>query len=166
MAEEKPRQVYWAGSQWCVTDYGLETVEPDRYYVEARRFGDLTQHSGSEPFAELVRHIGEKTWVDVEDLFAAFAVGVQIHAGAFEPLPDGALKNAMEAVRAERWENAAFNRHAAPYRTGGGMDARDMKEPMIKAGEDLRRRRAEGPPFYLIEDTGKPRDAYVEEEDG
>lgn len=114
-----PRKVYWAGRQWCVTDFGLETVTPDRYYVEAERLGVLTDGRGP-PMAETYRHICRKTWVDIEDLAAAFAVALQIHAGRYRPLPDGAYLEAISYGRRQR-------RHDGIYQVI--KLARGLKEP-------------------------------------
>ncbi len=66
----EPRKVFWQGRQWCVTDYGIETIKRDRYYIEAERLGDLTDGRDRDvrPGAERMRHTGGKTWVDIEGL--------------------------------------------------------------------------------------------------
>lgn len=102
--EQPPRKVYWSGRQWCVTDFGLETINPDRYYVEPSQLRRLTEGAGI-PMAEGLRHIGEKTWVDIEDLAAAFAVAVQVHK---LELPHDAFINALSVIRMGRAEDKAF----------------------------------------------------------
>lgn len=119
------RKVYWAGRQWCVTDYGLETIVPDRYYIEGRSLGGVTDRSDPAlpPMAERVRHVCEKTWVDVEDLFAAFAVAVDFHK---VDLPKGALAEAIKHVRRKRFSGRAFDAaRRAELRARGVTDAED-----------------------------------------
>lgn len=48
------RTVYWAGRQWCVTSFGLETVIDHEYDVAAAALGHLTDGS-DEPMAERLR---------------------------------------------------------------------------------------------------------------
>ncbi|ASE39158.1 hypothetical protein [Brevundimonas vesicularis] len=100
------RTVYWAGRQWCVTSFGLETVIDHDYDVAAAALGHLTDGS-DEPMAERLRHIGSShSWVDVEDLITAFGVALSIHTGKYAALPDGAFLNAAGYVRRVRWMNA------------------------------------------------------------
>ncbi len=96
-----PRKVFWAGRQWCVTDYGLETIRENLYYVEAGLLRRLTDYDEAEerPVAETLRHISRKTWVDIEDLFAGFSVAVAIHNIT---MPPGAVSNAIIDARDAR----------------------------------------------------------------
>lgn len=100
-----PRRVYWRGRQWCVTDTGLETND-GHYDVGARILGELTAHRNAknEPILERIRHITEKRWVDVEDLFAAFSIACHIHGVM---LPRDALLTSMGDARRGRWMDAA-----------------------------------------------------------
>lgn len=127
---ETPRTIFWAGRQWCVTDFGLETVKEDRYSVEAERLGDLTEsnYPDAEPSAERFRHIAEKTWVDIEDLAAAFAMALEIHRGKYEPLPAGALHNALAHARWEKIANQAFRDLATPEQREMGSSMNDYIE--------------------------------------
>lgn len=106
--EQALRMVYWTGRQWCVTDHGLETVDPDAYYVGAPQLFTLTDGI-SEPMAERMRHITEKTWVDVEDFAAAFAIALAIHSDKGSALPSGAFLAALADARAGKAENAIWN---------------------------------------------------------
>ena len=116
-----PRKIYWQGSQWCVTDSGLETVKLNRYDIVAERLGDLTQgtHAEQFPSAERMRHVGKKTWVDIEDLAAAFAVALQVHEGRYEPLPKGAFHNALAGLRRSKIGSEVYNELREP--TGAGQ---------------------------------------------
>lgn len=103
--EQEPREdrvVYWAGRQWCVTSFGLETIIDHQYDVGAAYLGNLTKDD--EPMAEQLRHIGSShSWVDIEDLSTAFAVALAIHDGKYNPLPAGAYLNAVAYLRRVRW---------------------------------------------------------------
>lgn len=161
----EPRKVYWRGSQWCVTDYGLETIEPDAYYVEAARLGELTQ-GDDEPIAERVRHIARKTWVDVEDLIAAFAVATHIHARQFEPMPPGTLFNTIGSVRASRWADGQGERLAEPRRDSiGSISMADAAPIILEIDELLARRLSGGPPFQELPDGPANQDHDIELDD-
>lgn len=62
--------VLWRGAQWAVTDYGLETLD-GTYAIDVERL------LGDE---YLIRHMGRKLWVDVDDFTTAFCVAVTLHA--------------------------------------------------------------------------------------
>lgn len=151
------RKVYWAGRQWCVTDGGLDTISDD-YQIDAVALGHLTD-GAEEPLAERVRHVCKKTWVDIEDFFAAFAIALDVHAGKFTPLPAGALFRAMEVARIGRWADREFaqvrerrDRSGAPI---GFTEANEIRE-MIDAL--LKRRLADGPSFQEVVDPRQPRE--------
>lgn len=163
----KPRTVYWSGRQWCVTDYGLETVEPDRYYVGPEELGTLTQGAPG-PMAERLRHIAEKTWVDIEDIAAAFAIAVQVHAGKFPPLPEGAFTAALEHVRRERWCEGEFNRLRTARGKGGVavLGTAETFEMGDLADQAAARREAAGYSFSTVPDpAAKPDFMPVPDED-
>ncbi|WP_404418561.1 hypothetical protein [Brevundimonas vesicularis] len=124
------RTVYWAGRQWCVTSFGLETVIDHDYDVAAAALGHLTDGS-NEPMAERLRHIGSShSWVDIEDLITAFAVALTIHAGKYTALPHGAFLNAAGYLRRVRWMNDWSRKNG--YRDD---DTRDFMKEMKASGD-------------------------------
>ena len=134
------RTVYWAGSQWCVTSHGLETVIDHGYDVEADALGHLTTGS-DEPMAERLAHIGSSHgWVDIEDLITAFGVALAVHAGKYSPLPEGAFLNAAAYLRRVRWmsqwskENGVRDDDVHNFieelkASGAAADARELEMP-------------------------------------
>ena len=150
MKEENRRNVYWAGRQWCVTEYGLETIRPGRYLVEAERLGDLSH--GKVPKAERLRHVAEKTWVDVEDLIAAFSVAVLVHAGKFDPLPAEAMVNALADLRMKRWRSEEHARLDGPNQSMKAYDLNELHKKSAKVDGRLLKRISDGPPFQFVPD--------------
>lgn len=146
--EATPRKIYWQGKQWCVTDYGIETVEQDRYYIEAERLGDLTEGRDRDqhPGAERLRHTGGKTWVDIEELAAAFAVALQVHAGKFPPLPDGAFHNTLADLRWSRVSQSVYRElDKGPHSSvQGGFG------PLTETDEEMARRYPDRGRFYEV----------------
>lgn len=147
------RVVYWAGRQWCVTADGLDTISGD-YEIDAASLGHLTEWSGP-PMAERLRHVCEKTWVDIEDFVAAFAVALQVHADKFTPLPAGAFMEAVEGARRGRWENAEFER-IRRERSLTGVDMRQASEIGDEVDQRLKQHAAAGGlPFDRVPDPAE-----------
>lgn len=157
--EQTPRKVYWTGRQWCVTDHGLETVDPDAYYVGAGQLFTLTDGIG-EPMAERMRHITEKTWVDVEDFAAAFAVALAIHSDKGPALPPGAFLNALAEARAGKVENEIWYE----LKRERGVDSLDMGtggELMVESDRRMAERYPDRRVFEAVADPAPipaPRD--------
>lgn len=127
----EPRKVYWTGRQWCVTDNGLETIVEGQYDIEAEALGHLT--TGDEPEAERMRHTGSShSWVDIEDFAAAFAVALAVHAGRYQPLPEGAFINALAGLRRVWW----IRHHRRENGTGEGLDIMDDLMAAAEAADD------------------------------
>lgn len=155
--EDTPRKVYWTGRQWCVTDLGLETVEEDRYYVEAGLLGELTDGT-EEVLAERMRHICEKTWVDVEDFAAAFAVALAIHADKVQPLPPGAFLNALRDARMGKREDEIWNEIRRERGMTGGIDFRDGGDLMIESDRRMQEQYPDSSVFEFVADPSpRPR---------
>ena len=135
-AEEEsdpPRKVYWVGEQWCVTDFGVETIREHEYYINAEELGRLTEGGrDGEPMAEVYRHVSSKTWVNHDDFAAAFALALTIHEGRYPKLPEGALLNAIAHARRRRFMSQVHRQidHARPKeeRTSFGHTIDDMKK--------------------------------------
>jgi hypothetical protein len=136
--EEAKREVYWAGRQWCVTDYGLETITPDSYYIAASELGELTSGIASVT-AERFRHVSEKGWVDVEDFAAAFAVALEVHKGKFPPLPEN-----------------AFLTSTAQQNRSGIYTMSEMAKVDAEVGEMVEQHIAAGGQFRTIPDPHQP----------
>ncbi|MCR5874393.1 hypothetical protein LRS10_09580 [Phenylobacterium sp. J426] len=144
------RVVYWSGRQWCVTEDGLDTIS-GAYEIDAELLGHLTEWSGP-PMAERLRHVCEKSWVDVEDFAAAFAVALQIHAGKFAPLPEGAFLEALEGARRGRWADDEFDR-VRRERSWKTVDMQRSQEISREVDSRLRQRDAAGGlPFSQVPD--------------
>lgn len=143
------RKIYWAGRQWCVTDMGLETIKLNEYAVEAARLGDLTEGVGRDqrPGAERLRHIGTKTWVDVEDLAAAFAVALQVHHGQYAALPKGAFHNTLADLRYGKVQTEIYRelRHDS-----SSVDLIEGFELLEKAQKIMAERYPDGSEFYQV----------------
>lgn len=56
--------VFWIGAQWAVTAFGVECRDGRYPIAKDRLFEDLAHGSWE-------RHMGEKAWVDIDDLKAA-----------------------------------------------------------------------------------------------
>lgn len=69
MSEEK---TYYRGSQWMVTDYGIEQVDGG-YHIPADDFS-MDVGEGGWP-----AHMAEKSWVDIEDFKRAYSVACRVH---------------------------------------------------------------------------------------
>lgn len=156
---ETDRKVYWAGKQWCVTDYGLETIVPDRYFAEAARLGDLTEGQGRDerPGAERLRHIGTKTWVDIEDLAAAFAVALQVHEGRFPALPKGAFHNTLADLRYKKTATEVY-RSLASEKDRMGTDAVRGFEKLQQSEQIMADRYPDRAIFYEVVTLPPPED--------
>ena len=90
--------VYWQGRQWAVTGFGIETVdEPYHYFWEKERLGSL-QNDGL--CFQFPMHILEKTWLDVQDMLAAWDQVMIYHAKHFTVIPPGWKDELDRAVRA------------------------------------------------------------------
>lgn len=139
-------KVYYAGRQWHVTDFGLECLEPYHYDIEASRLGALTDWNGP-PCAEAMLHVGAKTWVDVEDFAAAFAVACQVHAGKFAPLPEGAFLEALAGLRGERAHDAIYD-EVNP--TIDALDAAEATDALERAAKEFERRHPDPEAFKTL----------------
>lgn len=145
-----PRKVFWQGRQWCVTDHGIETIKRDRYDIEAERLGDLTEGRDRDqrPGAERLRHAATKTWVDLEDLAAAFAVALQVHAGKFTPLPNGAFHNTLADLRWSKARSGVYQELEAA--AGEINDGSFGKTPLAESQEEMRLRYPNPNVFYEV----------------
>jgi hypothetical protein len=133
--EEAKREVYWAGRQWCVTDYGLETITPDSYYIAA----------------------SEKGWVDVEDFAAAFAVALEVHKGKFPPLPENAFLNALELARETLFEHNHWPLTSTAQQNRSGIyTMSEMAKVDAEVGEMVEQHIAAGGQFRTIPDPHQP----------
>lgn len=152
----EPRKVFWQGRQWCVTDYGIETIKRDRYYIEAERLGDLTDGRDRDvrPGAERMRHTGGKTWVDIEDLAAAFAVALQVHAGKFPALPDGAFHNTLADLRWAKISNGVYRELVDAE--GGEREDGFGPAPILETGDEMDRRYPDRRHFYEVIELPAP----------
>jgi hypothetical protein len=72
---EPLHEVIWQGRQWAVTTYGLECRD-GCYCIEAKR---LTEDmSGDHPYS-WIKHVGGKSWADMDDFSTAFFVACAVH---------------------------------------------------------------------------------------
>lgn len=65
MALSKP--VYWRGSQWAVTRYGVQALD-GKYDIEKKRVWEEDNGYGWE------QHMKEKGWVDMADFRQALQI--------------------------------------------------------------------------------------------
>lgn len=72
---EPLHDIWWQGRQWAVTSYGIEARD-GRYVIEKAR---LTEGLKPPNPYSWVRHVGQKTWVDLTDFSTAFFVAVAMH---------------------------------------------------------------------------------------
>jgi hypothetical protein len=69
-------KTYYEGSQWNVTDYG---IEQRGYYQRNGQWRDGWYHIPAQNLAmspHLVEHMAEKDWVDIEDFKRAYAIAL------------------------------------------------------------------------------------------
>ena len=66
-------EIWWRGAQWAVTSYGIECRD-GKYLVAASRLLENDPRSYS-----WVKHLGEKTWCDIEDFTSAYFVACAMH---------------------------------------------------------------------------------------
>jgi hypothetical protein len=65
-------EIWWQGTQWAVTAYGLECRD-GCYPIEGKRLlEDLPGYSWPE-------HMAEKTWVDIDDFATAWMIALLLH---------------------------------------------------------------------------------------
>jgi hypothetical protein len=64
-------EIWWQGRQWAVTAYGLECRD-GTYVIDKKRLLEDADYG-------LVRHVGTKSWVDVDDFATAYLVAVALH---------------------------------------------------------------------------------------
>ena len=71
--EDAPKAIFWRGTQWAVTDYGIETWRnaPYHYFLA---YDDLTENE------HIFTHLAEKGWCDPVDMLHAAAIALQRHA--------------------------------------------------------------------------------------
>ena len=65
-------RVIWSGKQWAVTDYGIECIIGATYEIEKARLLEDRDYGW-------IKHMAEKTWVDLPDFVAAFGVALAAH---------------------------------------------------------------------------------------
>ena len=120
-----------------------------RYVAAAETLGTVTQGLGAAG-AERLRHIGLKTWVDIEDLAAAFCIALQVHEGRYPPLPPGAVLASLGRVRESKWASAVHKRlKPAESRPWSFVDPIVVARRALVEAE-LARRLADGPPFEEV----------------
>jgi hypothetical protein len=89
---------YWSGSQWEVTRDGLEAMDTG-YLIDGERLGEL----------DWLRHMSGKSWVDIEDFIAAFAVALVVHGKAMHHTPKK-FRLDIKNARRSRARALAFDR--------------------------------------------------------
>lgn len=96
------RTILWRGKQWCVTEHGLETIAwPYHYDIDRRALTGLHEGVGG-PYSAVLEQLGDKSWIDLEDLIAAFQVALETHQLECTPLPPGCLEMTIGAERSRR----------------------------------------------------------------
>lgn len=80
--------VYFVNDQWAVTGFGLEcAIEGQPYEWDSERMLATHENGQGHPLGSAVlSHIGQKTWVDAEQLIEAFRAAIQAHC-AGQTLP-------------------------------------------------------------------------------
>jgi hypothetical protein len=106
----------WRGRQWKVTPTGMTTLDGSDYWIGKSRLGDVRKRVTEEggDTSDWMLHMAEKTWVDIDDLIAAWCVAVALHG-----VPTGAIdigKSIREAQRewevADKWEKESMGRQS------------------------------------------------------
>ena len=69
---------YYRGSQWAVTDYGIEQISDHEGNTPYYHIGidQLDQAMGEDGW---VGHMSEKNWVDIPDFRRAYDIARKIH---------------------------------------------------------------------------------------
>ena len=137
-------KIYWKGRQWRVTDYGLECVERT-YDLDHERL----PHRGIGERADkpdLLVHVAEKPWVDVEDLIVAYAVALAVHGYALAFDPD-LWRRATDYVRKKKAHSIRHEKHIKDINRergrGSGLRIIDVKELFENCAEADRRMKTE-----------------------
>jgi hypothetical protein len=98
--------IWFANSQWAVTDYGIECLT-SYYIIDAKRLGMLTDRSAGILYDWPV-HLAEKTWVDLDAFAQAFEFALRHHAKAYKGTFDKARLAASLAVAREERDEEEF----------------------------------------------------------
>lgn len=70
--------VYYIGSQWAVTGYGIEEVRSGARHNPYYHIGADSLDLNVGPRGWL-GHMSDKTWVDIDDFRRAFEVAMKVH---------------------------------------------------------------------------------------
>lgn len=101
--DDSPQLVHWSGSQWAVTDVGLEGVFLNhREIVPADDLGHVLDVRSREPVLDNLFRIGSKTWVDVSDFLTAYEVALRLHQGRYVEPPPGTFARSADWARSRR----------------------------------------------------------------
>lgn len=68
--------IYFENTQWAVTAYGIECIDPYEYFIEKSRLCE------KRPFTELPDwpiHLSEKTWVATDEFNDAIRKAIEVH---------------------------------------------------------------------------------------
>lgn len=79
--------IYFRGSQWAVTGYGIECIEHERqgrYYIPKKELGGI--HNDGLPMWPM--HMADKNWVDLDDFFLVFEKAITILRVNVQRFPD------------------------------------------------------------------------------
>ena len=98
VAGEPLHECIWQGSQWAVTEYGIECRD-GRYAIPADRLSELR---GAVPDWPL--HMAEKDWVEIHDFCTAFLVALAVH-------PEHNEFNSTQIIEGTRRAIKAHNRY-------------------------------------------------------
>lgn len=88
--------ILWQGSQWAVTTYGIEARDGS-YPIEKSRLKE--DHAGGDSW---ISHVGEKTWVNVDDFATAFFVACALHGTRLTKKEVAMLRKHIEQARARK----------------------------------------------------------------
>jgi len=103
---EPASKVLYQNHQWAVTDYGVESVKPERkYHFSADR---LLEEAGAGMGVLYFWpvHMAEKPWVDTKAFNDAFTKAIELHAGRYKGTVDRAKLAASIAKSRDEAEAA------------------------------------------------------------
>lgn len=97
---DKLSEIWWRGSQWAVTRYGLERLDGG-YFIEAERLaeGGATAHGW-------ISHMAGKSTTDLDDFMTAYSVALVMHGYCPKVRPASVadqLRNGRSSQRRGAW---------------------------------------------------------------
>lgn len=93
--------VYFRNTQWAVTGYGIESLQPNAgYNIEAECLAE--RRGKDEPLYNWPMHMAAKGWVDIDLFLEAFQHALYLHTGKYGEPPSFHIFHRTEMRARER----------------------------------------------------------------